>query len=275
MSITASAVSEQVVPFHCRISVPLEALVMLVPPAAQALRSEAATAAKNQLPRAVDPASGPLHRRLGRHRQRPRAGPDGGEPMTGGQQPASYEIGVRGHPGPTVLPLPCPVSSQDVTYWALGRGAAAAKIGWANALRARTPKQPRFPFQLVFHGVSGCAGAGEARMIDVMARKVSVVTTDDLDGAPDAGTVSFGLDGVSYEIDLAPANRTRLAAAVAPYIAAGRKVSSGRRRRAPQPGAGGRVDRSAVRAWAREAGLAVSERGRISAEVMSQYEAAH
>jgi hypothetical protein len=112
-------------------------------------------------------------------------------------------------------------------------------------------------------------------MIDVMARKVSVVTADDLGGSPDAGTVSFGLDGVSYEIDLAPANRIRLADAVAPYIAAGRKVSRGRRGRAPQPAAGGRVDRAAVRAWAREAGLAVSERGRISTEVMGQYEAAH
>src|SRR6266700_2043847 len=112
-------------------------------------------------------------------------------------------------------------------------------------------------------------------MIDVMARKVSVVTTDDLDGSPDAGTVSFGLDGVSYEIDLAPANKTRLADSVAPYIAAGRKVSRGRRGRAPQLAEGGRVDRSAVRAWAREAGLAVSERGRISTEVMIQYEAAH
>jgi hypothetical protein len=47
-------------------------------------------------------------------------------------------------------------------------------------------------------------------MIDVMVRKMWVVTTDDLDGSPDAETVSFGLDGVSYEIGLAPANKTRL-----------------------------------------------------------------
>jgi len=53
-------------------------------------------------------------------------------------------------------------------------------------------------------------------MIDVMARKVSVVTTDDLDGSPEAAIVSFGLDGVSYEIDLAAANKTRLANLVAP-----------------------------------------------------------
>lgn len=116
--------------------------------------------------------------------------------------------------------------------------------------------------------------AGPLRMISVMARKVSVVTTDDLDGSPGAETVSFGLDGIRYEIDLAPPNKTRLADALAPYIAAGRRISrSGR----PPAGraAAGRVDRAAVRAWARDAGLEVSERGRISADVMRQYEAAH
>jgi hypothetical protein len=112
-------------------------------------------------------------------------------------------------------------------------------------------------------------------MISVMARKLSVVTADDLDGSPGAEPVSFGLDGVTYEIDLAAANKTRLAEIVAPYIAAGRKASRGSRRRAGRSAGSGRVDRAAVRAWAREGGLAISERGRISAEVMSQYEAAH
>jgi hypothetical protein len=69
-------------------------------------------------------------------------------------------------------------------------------------------------------------------------------------------------------------SRARLAEALAPFIAAGRRVSRGRRRRADPPG-GPRVDRAAVRAWAREAGLAVSEWGRISADVMRQYEAVH
>jgi hypothetical protein len=114
-------------------------------------------------------------------------------------------------------------------------------------------------------------------MIDVMAKKVSVMTTDDLDGSPDAETVAFGVDGVTYKIDLAPANKSRLADAIAPYIAAGRKVgvSGGSRRRLGRPAGGGRVDRAAVRAWAREAGLAISARGRISAEIMSRYEATH
>ena len=111
-------------------------------------------------------------------------------------------------------------------------------------------------------------------MIGVMARKTSVVTTDDLDGSAGAETVSFGLAGVSYEIDLAPANKTRLADAIAPYVAAGRKISRGARRPAGQPTAR-RVDHAAVRAWAREAGLAISDRGQISAEAMRQYDAAH
>jgi len=95
-----------------------------------------------------------------------------------------------------------------------------------------------------------------------------------MDGSPDAETLTFGLNGVTYEIDLSEANRAKLSAAFAPFIAAGRRSSRGGRRRAGRPGAE-RVDRAAVRAWAREAGLAVSERGRISADIMRQYEAAH
>jgi len=93
--------------------------------------------------------------------------------------------------------------------------------------------------------------------------------------SPGAESLAFGLDGVSYEIDVAQPNRARLAGALAPFIAAGRQVSRGSRRRGAGTAARSRVDRAAVRAWAREAGLAVSERGRISAEVLSQYQAAH
>jgi len=108
-----------------------------------------------------------------------------------------------------------------------------------------------------------------------MARTVSVVITDDLDGSPGAETVTFGIDGVSYEIDLAPPNRARFAGALAPFIAVGRRESRGGRRRGAGRPAPARADRAAVRAWAREAGMTVSERGRISADVMRQYDAAH
>ena len=107
-----------------------------------------------------------------------------------------------------------------------------------------------------------------------MAKTVTVIMSDDLDGSSDAATVTFGLDGTSYEIDLSEQNRATLAQAFAPYIQAGRRVDRNR-------GHGGtgrrgrRADLSDVRAWAKENGLHVSGRGRISAEVMQKYEAAH
>ena len=107
-----------------------------------------------------------------------------------------------------------------------------------------------------------------------MSKNVSVIVTDDLDGSDNAETVSFGLDGVTYEIDLAKKNRAKLEKALAPYLEAARRVPRGGRRGAGR-GSGPSADRSAVRAWARDAGLQVSERGRVSAEVMRQYEAAH
>jgi len=108
-----------------------------------------------------------------------------------------------------------------------------------------------------------------------MARSVAVVVTDDLDGTPDAEAVTFGLDGVTYEIDLSADNHARLVQDLAPYIEAGRRISRSRNRSGPGRVAAPRVDRAAVRAWAKENGLQVSERGRISADLMSQYEAAH
>jgi nucleoid-associated protein Lsr2 len=107
-----------------------------------------------------------------------------------------------------------------------------------------------------------------------MSKSVSVVVTDDLDGSENATTVSFGFDGVTYEIDLGKRNRARLERALAPFIEAGRRAPRGGRR-AERRAAQSPVDRSAVRAWARAAGLKVSERGRISADIMSQYNAAH
>lgn len=101
------------------------------------------------------------------------------------------------------------------------------------------------------------------------------MVTDDLDGSPDAETMTFGLDGVTYEIDLSAKNRARLERDVAPYIEAGRRISRGRNRSSLGRPAGPRVDRAAVRAWAKENGFHVSERGRISSDLMSQYEAAH
>ncbi|WBB78566.1 Lsr2 family protein [Micromonospora sp. WMMD882] len=58
-----------------------------------------------------------------------------------------------------------------------------------------------------------------------MATTMTVVVTDDLDHSTDnVGTYRFALDGVVYEIDLAPHNLARLREALAPYVAAGRRL---------------------------------------------------
>lgn len=108
-----------------------------------------------------------------------------------------------------------------------------------------------------------------------MARSVSVIMTDDLDGSDDAETISFGFGGVVYEIDLGQKNRAKLEKALAPFIEAGRRVPRGGRRRAADRSPGASVDRGAIRAWAKSVGIKVPERGRISADIMRQYEEAH
>jgi hypothetical protein len=108
-----------------------------------------------------------------------------------------------------------------------------------------------------------------------MATNFSVSTTDDLDGSQDAMPVTFGIDGTSFVIDLGPGNRAKLEGALAPVIAAARRRGPGRARRHSGRSGSRTANGAAVRAWAREAGLPISERGRISANVIRQYEAAH
>jgi hypothetical protein len=109
-----------------------------------------------------------------------------------------------------------------------------------------------------------------------MAQKVQVILVDDLDGGPAEETVSFSLDGVSYEIDLSGKNAATLRDAFAPYVGTARRVggraSSGRARR----GGAGRDNRTAeIREWARANGHQVNERGRIAADVVAAYDKAH
>ncbi|PWD50598.1 hypothetical protein C8046_07975 [Serinibacter arcticus] len=111
-----------------------------------------------------------------------------------------------------------------------------------------------------------------------MVQRVSVVLVDDIDGGDAAETVSFGLDGASYEIDLSDANAAKLRDALAPWVGAGRR-SGGRKQATAAPRGRGRASRSSdastIRSWAAENGHTVSERGRIPAEVREAYEAAH
>ncbi|MCL2092006.1 MAG: Lsr2 family protein [Micrococcales bacterium] len=106
-----------------------------------------------------------------------------------------------------------------------------------------------------------------------MAQKVQTLLIDDIDGSAADETVTFGLDGVSYEIDLTAANAAKLRDAIGVWVGSGRKVGriGGRARRRPA----GSGDAQAIRDWAKANGYEVSGRGRISAQVRAAYEAAH
>ena len=106
-----------------------------------------------------------------------------------------------------------------------------------------------------------------------MAQKMRVLYTDDIDGSEAQGTVRFGFDGRDYEIDLNKKNADKLARALAPFIEAGRRVPARRAARGPRQTS--RHNQSDVRQWARAQGIKISARGRIPADVMTQYQAAH
>ena len=115
-----------------------------------------------------------------------------------------------------------------------------------------------------------------------MAQRVQIVLEDDLDGGEAAETVTFGLDGVSYEIDLSDQNAGKLRDELATWIGHARRAGGRRatgRRSGSSTGstssAGKRSDLAAVRAWAREHGHQVSDRGRVSAAVQEAYDKAH
>lgn len=109
-----------------------------------------------------------------------------------------------------------------------------------------------------------------------MAQKVKVLLIDDLDGSDADETISFAVDGVSYEIDLNSANASELREAFAKWTGHARR-SGGRRttRRATGASASRGGDTAAIREWARANGHKVSDRGRVSAEVREAYAAAH
>jgi len=108
-----------------------------------------------------------------------------------------------------------------------------------------------------------------------VAKRTVVVLEDDLDGGPADETVTFALDGVSYEIDLSSSNAGRLRESLSAWIGAADKVS-GRRSTKRRGGAAPRRGNGAVvREWARANGFEVSDRGRVSAAIQEAYDKAH
>jgi Lsr2 len=111
------------------------------------------------------------------------------------------------------------------------------------------------------------------------------VLVDDLDGSTDqVHAVTFSMGADAYTIDLSPANHDRLAAALAPYIRAGRRLAkptTARTSTAARPNRGteqgnGREQSRQVRAWwrdnAQRLGLPPARaNGAIPARVLAAY----
>ncbi|MDJ1131988.1 histone-like nucleoid-structuring protein Lsr2 [Streptomyces iconiensis] len=111
-----------------------------------------------------------------------------------------------------------------------------------------------------------------------MAQKVQVLLVDDLDGGEADETVTFALDGKTYEIDLTTANADKLRGALEPYLKSGRRTGGrsarGKGGRAAS-GGGSSQDTAKIRAWAKEQGYEVNDRGRVPASIREAYEKAN
>jgi nucleoid-associated protein Lsr2 len=106
-----------------------------------------------------------------------------------------------------------------------------------------------------------------------MAQRVTVALEDDLDGGRAEETVRFGFEGADYEIDLSRKNAAAFRTQLVPFIEHARKSGRAPVRR-PGRTAANRQLSGDIRAWAKDHGIAVSERGRIPASVVEQYHAA-
>lgn len=114
----------------------------------------------------------------------------------------------------------------------------------------------------------------------VMAQKTYVQLVDDLDGTElgegEGETVSFAIDGTDYEIDLSRENADKLRGIIYDYSAKARKVSGGRRAARRSPTSSSSTTPAAeIRAWARDNGHDVPERGRVPSEVREAFFAAN
>lgn len=112
-----------------------------------------------------------------------------------------------------------------------------------------------------------------------MAQRTIVELTDDLDGGKADVTVTFGLDGSSYEIDLTEKNAGTLRATIGEYVGAARRVSGNSRtgasgKRGGASGGRAKSETAAIRVWAAANGHTVSDRGRVPASVQAAYAAA-
>ena len=108
-----------------------------------------------------------------------------------------------------------------------------------------------------------------------MAQKVQVTLVDDLDGSEAEETVRFSLDRVDYEIDLSKKNAARLRDVLGKYVGAARRLGGRRASGGARRGRAGGNGSAAIRDWAKSKGYQVSDRGRVPANIVEEYNKAH
>lgn len=110
-----------------------------------------------------------------------------------------------------------------------------------------------------------------------MAQRVQTLLEDDFDGSEADETVTFGLDGAEYQIDLTAANAAELRDTLEPWVAHARKTGGRRKRgtrQTPTQTSSG-SSTADIRAWAQHHGWEVPSRGRIPANIRNAYQEAH
>lgn len=119
--------------------------------------------------------------------------------------------------------------------------------------------------------------------MDAVAQTTRILLTDDLDGSEASETVTFTLDGVGYEIDLSDEHARQLREAVSEYVDNARRLNARRTPAARRTAAtttggqsgGDKPDTQQVREWAKEQGIEVSERGRLSNDLIVRFQEAN
>ena len=107
-----------------------------------------------------------------------------------------------------------------------------------------------------------------------MVREVIEQLVDDLDGSEATQSISFGLDGVRFEIDLNEQHAGELRAALDAYVRAARRVGRPTGRGRPVGSSADHRDRNAaIRQWALDNGIELPGRGRIAHGVQDAYDA--
>lgn len=111
-----------------------------------------------------------------------------------------------------------------------------------------------------------------------MAKKTIEKFYSDISGAEidtATPTVIFSFEGTPYEIDLTAGERSEFIELLNPYLNAARKASGGARRSRRSKPQSGSTSAKDIRAWAIEEGLTVPARGRVPADIIEAYHAAH